>query len=84
MALLHCQAGDADGRMQISCAKVVAADAAVRNGQDNIQNHGATGFTAEHDAHLYLKRAHLYGAMLGDLGHHRRALFACDTCDTWD
>jgi alkylation response protein AidB-like acyl-CoA dehydrogenase len=75
VALLHCAAAAPDAGLQIASAKVVAAEAAVLNGRDNIQNHGAIGFTAEHDAHLFLKRAHLYAAMLGGPRHHLRALF---------
>ncbi|TQM11233.1 acyl-CoA dehydrogenase [Pseudonocardia kunmingensis] len=34
-----------------------AVEAAVRNAETNIQLHGGIGFTWEHDAHLYLRRA---------------------------
>ncbi len=75
LALLRCGAGTADAGIQISAAKVVAAEAAVLNGRDNIQNHGAIGFTAQHDAHLFLKRAQVYAAMLGEPKDHLRRLF---------
>jgi 3-oxochol-4-en-24-oyl-CoA dehydrogenase len=38
-------------------AATLAIPAAVRNAQLNIQVHGGIGFTWEHDAHLYLRRA---------------------------
>jgi len=38
-------------------AAVLAVPAAVSNAQLNIQVHGGIGFTWEHDAHLYLRRA---------------------------
>jgi alkylation response protein AidB-like acyl-CoA dehydrogenase len=47
----------ADGAMHATAAKLLASDAANSNAIDNIQNHGGIGFTAELDAHLYLRRA---------------------------
>ena len=38
-------------------AATLAVPAAVSNAQLNIQVHGGIGFTWEHDAHLYLRRA---------------------------
>jgi hypothetical protein len=38
-------------------AKVLAGQAAIINAMDNVQNHGAMGFTQELGAHLYLRRA---------------------------
>jgi alkylation response protein AidB-like acyl-CoA dehydrogenase len=38
---------------------------AVLNAQMNIQVHGGIGFTWEHDAHLYLRRAVVLNALLG-------------------
>jgi 3-oxochol-4-en-24-oyl-CoA dehydrogenase len=38
-------------------AATLAVPAAVQNAQLNIQVHGGVGFTWEHDAHLYLRRA---------------------------
>ncbi|MGW0590597.1 acyl-CoA dehydrogenase [Streptosporangium sp. NPDC002607] len=54
---------------QSALASAVAAstalDAAVRNAQTNIQLHGGIGFTWEHDAHLYLRRAVASAALFG-------------------
>ena len=51
-------------------AAAVAAAHAIRsqvfNAQCNIQLHGGIGFTWEHDAHLYLRRARTLAAVLGD------------------
>jgi alkylation response protein AidB-like acyl-CoA dehydrogenase len=48
----------------------VAASHAIRasvfNAQNNIQLHGGIGFTWEHDAHLYLRRARTLAALIGD------------------
>jgi alkylation response protein AidB-like acyl-CoA dehydrogenase len=41
---------------------------------ENIQIHGGIGFTWEHDAHLYLKRAKASELFLGDASWHRERL----------
>jgi 3-oxochol-4-en-24-oyl-CoA dehydrogenase len=46
-------------------AAVLAGPAAVENANLNIQVHGGIGFTWEHDAHLYLRRATAIAAVLG-------------------
>jgi alkylation response protein AidB-like acyl-CoA dehydrogenase len=51
------------------CAEVYEAIAA-----DSIQLHGGIGFTWEHDAHLYFKRAKATKLLLGDPKTHRRLL----------
>jgi alkylation response protein AidB-like acyl-CoA dehydrogenase len=56
-------------------AKSVCADAAYRIASETIQMHGGIGFTWEHDAHLYFKRATATKALLGD-SHVQRALVA--------
>jgi 3-oxochol-4-en-24-oyl-CoA dehydrogenase len=45
-------------------AAVLAGSAAVGNANLNIQVHGGIGFTWEHDAHLYLRRATAIAAVL--------------------
>src|SRR6201997_4650163 len=61
-------AGDRDGR-QLSIAAAIAAsigiEAAKANLKDCIQVLGGIGITWEHDAHLYLRRAHGIGQFLG-------------------
>lgn len=51
------------------CAEVYEAAAA-----DALQIFGGIGFTWEHDAHLYLKRAKASKLLLGSPRHHRRLL----------
>jgi alkylation response protein AidB-like acyl-CoA dehydrogenase len=41
---------------------------------ENIQIHGGIGFTLEHPAHLYLKRARSAQSMLGTSVYHRERL----------
>ena len=43
---------------------------------ENIQIHGGIGFTWEHDAHLYFKRAKSSELFLGDGSYHRERLAA--------
>ena len=57
-----------------SVAKVMAADAAGRNGTDCVQVHGGMGFTWEVPAHLYLKRAWVLEQSFGTSASHCRAL----------
>jgi len=61
-------AADSDGR-QLSIAAAIAAsigiEAAKANLKDCIQVLGGIGITWEHDAHLYLRRAHGIGQFLG-------------------
>ncbi len=55
-------------------AGAVALDAAVTNAQDCIQVLGGIGFTWEHDAHLYLRRAMTNRQLLGGSDACRLAL----------
>jgi alkylation response protein AidB-like acyl-CoA dehydrogenase len=52
--------------------KARCSDAGVRIGREAIQIHGAIGFTDEYDAGLYLKRALVLAAWLGNATQHRR------------
>ena len=53
-------------------ALAVCGDAAYRIAADTIQLHGGIGFTWEHDAHLYFKRATTTRLLLGDTHEQRR------------
>ncbi|WP_322777872.1 acyl-CoA dehydrogenase family protein [Frankia sp. Cas4] len=55
-------------------AKAYCSDAFTRAAAENIQIHGGIGFTWEHPAHLYLKRAKASGQLLGSPAHHRDRL----------
>lgn len=57
-AAVALRSGRPDALFQLLAAKSVAGRAAVDNAASCIQLHGGMGFTDEHDAHLYLKRAH--------------------------
>jgi alkylation response protein AidB-like acyl-CoA dehydrogenase len=59
-------------------SKLVASDAALKNAAQNIQVHGAIGFTAEADAHMFLKRAHLIDQLWGDSRHQRARMLAAE------
>jgi alkylation response protein AidB-like acyl-CoA dehydrogenase len=57
-----------------SIAKAYGSEAAVFAAQTGIQILGGLGFTWEHDAHLYLRRAKTLQFLFGDATHHRRRL----------
>lgn len=62
---------DAELRMASSLAHAHCSEVFSRAASDMIQIHGGVGFTWEHEAHLYLKRAKASEALLGGIGHHR-------------
>jgi alkylation response protein AidB-like acyl-CoA dehydrogenase len=51
-----------------------ASEAYFHVAAENIQIHGGIGFTWEHDAHLYFKRAKSSELFLGDASYHRERL----------
>lgn len=55
-------------------AKAHSTEAYQRAAAANIQLHGGIGFTWEHPAHLYFKRAKSSAMLLGDSDHQRRLL----------
>lgn len=55
-------------------AKATCSDAYFRAAAENIQIHGGIGFTWEHDAHLYFKRAKSSEVLWGNGDFHREAL----------
>ncbi|MDL4814571.1 acyl-CoA dehydrogenase [Actinomadura opuntiae] len=55
----------------VGVAAVLAADAAVMCAEGDIQVHGGIGYTYEHDAHLYYRRALTLRALLGRASGHR-------------
>ena len=57
-----------------SLAKSFCSEAYFHCAAENIQIHGGIGFTWEHDAHLYLKRAKASELFLGDASYHRARL----------
>jgi alkylation response protein AidB-like acyl-CoA dehydrogenase len=65
-----------DPGFHVHSAKALAADAAIRNATDNVQNHGGMGYTWESDAHLYLKRARVLEHACGSRMAHLDAIAA--------
>jgi alkylation response protein AidB-like acyl-CoA dehydrogenase len=55
-------------------AKSYCSEAYFHCAADNIQIHGGIGFTWEHDAHLYFKRAKSSQLLFGDPAYHRAVL----------
>jgi len=58
----------------VPLAKAYCSDAFANAAAENIQIHGGIGFTWEHDAHLYYRRAKSSEAFLGSASEHRDAL----------
>jgi alkylation response protein AidB-like acyl-CoA dehydrogenase len=61
-------------RTAASLAKAWCSDACFAACAENIQIHGGVGFTWEHDAHLFFRRAKSSEIFLGDAGWHRDRL----------
>ena len=57
-----------------SSAKAYCSEAYTRAAATSIQVHGGVGFTWDHDAHLYFKRATSSALLLGDPTWHRAAV----------
>ncbi|GAA5153403.1 acyl-CoA dehydrogenase family protein [Pseudonocardia eucalypti] len=57
-----------------SLAKAYCSEAYYHCAAENIQVHGGIGFTWEHPAHLYYKRATSAEQLLGSPGYHRELL----------
>ena len=57
-----------------SLAKSFCSEAYFHCAAENIQIHGGIGFTWEHHAHLYFKRAKSSELLLGDPAYHRELL----------
>jgi alkylation response protein AidB-like acyl-CoA dehydrogenase len=61
-------------RIAAPLAKAFCGDAYFSAAAENIQIHGGIGFTWEHDAHLYFKRAKSSQLMFGDSAHYREVI----------
>ena len=57
-----------------SLAKAYCSEAYFHTTAENIQIHGGIGFTWEHSAHLYFKRAKSSELLFGDATYHRELL----------
>lgn len=60
-----------DADLAVSIAQATCSAALSRIAGDTIQVHGGIGFTWEHQAHLYFKRAITDAALLGTADEHR-------------
>ena len=63
--------GAADLAEPASSAKAFCSDTFFHCASENIQIHGGIGFTWEHAAHMYFKRAKATEALFGDPAFHR-------------
>ncbi|MPZ72860.1 MAG: acyl-CoA dehydrogenase, partial [Nitriliruptorales bacterium] len=67
-------ADDADTEVAVAVAQAHCSVVAVRAAEECVQMHGGIGFTWEHPAHLYLKRAKTTSIALGTPDWHRERL----------
>ena len=66
--------GSAELPLVASLAKALCSETYVQVAAETIQIHGGIGFTWEHDAHLYFKRAKSSELLFGDVAYHRERL----------
>jgi len=69
-------AGSADTELNAALAQAFTGPVAVTAAEEAVQLHGGIGFTWEHPAHLYLKRAKSASLALGTADRHRAAIAA--------
>jgi alkylation response protein AidB-like acyl-CoA dehydrogenase len=65
---------DPDLPVAASLAQAYCSPMAVKAAEECVQLHGGIGFTWEHPAHLYLKRAKASALAYGTADHHRQLL----------
>ncbi|MCW2621057.1 MAG: putative Acyl-CoA dehydrogenase [Frankiales bacterium] len=75
-AALALRDGRSDAAFQVAAAKRIATATAFDNARANVQIHGGTGVTWEHDAHLFVTRTHVLSRLFGDVPTQQRALLA--------
>ena len=63
-----------DAKVAVALAKAYCSEVAVNAAQECVQMHGGIGFTWEHTAHLYLKRAKADSIGFGTPDAHRAAV----------
>ncbi|MEH0554840.1 acyl-CoA dehydrogenase family protein [Streptomyces sp. B21-101] len=66
--------GDTEIAIAAALAQAFCSEAFTKVAADNIQVHGGIGFTWEHPAHLYFKRAKSSEVLLGTPSYHRELL----------
>jgi alkylation response protein AidB-like acyl-CoA dehydrogenase len=67
-------ADDPDAGVAVAVAQAYCSEVATRAAEEAVQLHGGIGFTWEHPAHVYLKRAKADSIGFGTAGLHRAAL----------
>jgi alkylation response protein AidB-like acyl-CoA dehydrogenase len=67
-------AGTDDLPTAASIAKMVCSEALLQVALDNMRIHGGIGFTWEHDAHLFVRRAKATQLIFGDPDYHAQRL----------
>ena len=65
--------------MTAAVAKMACSEALLQAALDNMRIHGGIGFTWEHDAHLYVRRAKASQLIFGSPDHHAERLAALVT-----
>lgn len=68
---------DPDLREAASSAQAFCSDTYFHCAAENVQIHGGIGFTWEHPAQLYFKRAKATETLLGDPSYHRERVAQC-------
>ncbi|HEY7323701.1 MAG TPA: acyl-CoA dehydrogenase family protein [Streptosporangiaceae bacterium] len=63
-----------EAELLVALAKAACSDTALKAAQETIQLHGGIGFTWEHPAHLFLKRAKADSIGFGTADSHRASL----------
>jgi alkylation response protein AidB-like acyl-CoA dehydrogenase len=66
--------GSPDAALGAAVAGSYCSESFLQTAKDTIQLHGGTGFTWEHDAHLFLRRARADATLAGSPAEHRAAL----------
>ena len=73
-AVFHAAETGGDLSSAASVAKMVCSEALLQVALDNMRIHGGIGFTWEHDAHLYVRRAKATELMFGSPDYHAQRL----------
>ena len=66
--------GRADAELAVAVAKAKASEVALRSTEAMIQYHGGIGYTWEHEAHLFYKRARRLAGQYGDVATQRERI----------
>jgi alkylation response protein AidB-like acyl-CoA dehydrogenase len=75
-ACLDVQYNRPDAVLKAASAKWLSSDAVYRNGDSAIQIHGGIGFQAECNAHLFVKRGHVYDHFGGTMQQQEKSILA--------